>query len=149
MHRVALTGDIEKAFLMISVTPQDRDILRFLWVDDVLKDIPNIQTYRFTRVVFGVSSSPFLLNATIKHHLEQYNKTSPQFVESFLRSVYVDDVSFGANDDDSAYELYMQSKHVLREGGFNLRKFVTNSTILQKRINETEAEVADPSIRRL
>ena len=71
MHRVALTGDIEKTFLMISVTPQDRDVLRFLWVGDVLKDTPNIQTYRFTRVVFGVSSSLFLLNATIKHHLER------------------------------------------------------------------------------
>ena len=42
VHRVALTGDTEKAFLMILVTPQDRDVLRFLWVDDVLKDIPNI-----------------------------------------------------------------------------------------------------------
>ena len=51
VHRVALTGDIEKAFLMISVTPPDRDFLRFLWVDDVLKDAPTIQTYRFTRVV--------------------------------------------------------------------------------------------------
>ena len=128
MHRVALTGDIEKAFLMISVTPQDRDVLRFLWVDDVLKDVPSVQTYRFTRVVFRVSSSPFLLNATIKHHLEQYKKTCPQFVQSFLRSVYVDDVSFGADDDDNAYELYMKSKHLLKEGGFNLRKFVTSST---------------------
>ena len=57
-----------------------------------------------------------------------------------MRSVYADDVSFGANDDNSAYELYMQSKCILREGGFN---FVTNSTTLQQRINETEAEVAD------
>ena len=60
-----------------------------------------------------------------------------------MKFVYVDDVSFGANDDDSAYKLYMQSKRILREGGFNLRKFVTHSTTLQQRINETEAEVAD------
>lgn len=90
---------------------------------------------------FGVSSSLFLLNSTIEHHLEQYNKTCPQFVQSFLRSVYVDDVSFGTDDDDNAYayELYMKFKHILREGGFNLRKFVTNSTTLQQRIDETEA----------
>ena len=143
VHRVALTGDIEKAFLMISVTPQDRDVLRFLWVDDVLKDVPSVQTYRFTRVVFVVSSSLFLLNATIKHHLEQYNKTCPQFVQSFLRSVYVDDVSFGADDDDNAYELYTKSKRILRDGGFNLRKFVTNSTTLQQRIDEAEAEFVE------
>ena len=123
---------------MISVILQDRDVLRFLWVDDVLKDVPSVQTNRFAHVIFGVSSRPFLLNATIKYHLEQYKKCT-QFVQSFLRSVYVDNVSFGVDDDDNAYELYMKSKHILREGGFNLRKFVTSSTTLQQRTDETEA----------
>jgi len=109
-------------------------------MDDVLKDAPTIQTYRFTRVVFGVSSSPFLLNATIKHHLEKYGKTYPQFVQLF---VYVDDVRFGVDNDDDAYKLYLKSKTILREGGFNLRKFVTNSMTLQQRINEAETEFVD------
>ena len=67
---VALTADIEKAFLMISVAESDRDVLQFLWVDDLTKDPPDVRTFRFTRVMFGVSSSPFLLNTTIKYHLE-------------------------------------------------------------------------------
>ena len=33
-HPVALTADIEKAFLQIQVKQVDRDKLRFLWVDD-------------------------------------------------------------------------------------------------------------------
>ena len=70
----------------------DRDVLRFLWVDAIAKPSPEIVVLRFTRVVFGVSSSPFLLNATVKHHIERYKEADPEFVEKFLRSIYVDDL---------------------------------------------------------
>ena len=82
-HKTALTGDIEKAFLMVSVAEEDRDVLRFIWVDDPRKKNPDIIILRFTRVVFGVSSSPFLLNATIAHHMENYRWEDPEFVTKF------------------------------------------------------------------
>ena len=69
---MALVGDIEKAFLMISVNPDYRDVLRSLWVENPFDDDARLTILKFTRVVFGVSSSPFLLNATIRHHLETY-----------------------------------------------------------------------------
>lgn len=64
-YPIALTADIEKAFLMIMMDEKDRDALRFIWVEDIDKEDPELCIYRFTRVVFGISSSPFLLNATI------------------------------------------------------------------------------------
>ena len=71
-YPMALVADIEKAFLMISVDSNNHDVLRFLWVEDPFDNDVKLVTMRFTRVVFGVSSSPFLLIATIKHHLEAY-----------------------------------------------------------------------------
>lgn len=50
-YKVAVIADMEKAFLMIAVDERDRDVLRFLWVDDVTKDEPELRAYRFTRVV--------------------------------------------------------------------------------------------------
>ena len=41
-HRVALTSDIEKAFLMVSTSESDRDVLRFLWVKNVNTDPPTL-----------------------------------------------------------------------------------------------------------
>ena len=36
--RVAVVGDIEKAFLNVEVKSRDRDCLRFLWVNNVDSD---------------------------------------------------------------------------------------------------------------
>ena len=102
-QQVALTGGIEKAFLMVSVIEEDRDSLRFLWVENPNEDPPEILTLRFTRVVFGVSLSPFLLNATINHHMERYRQLDPIFVDRFLSSIYVDDLVSGSKDLESTF----------------------------------------------
>ena len=83
-------GDIEKAFLMVSVDEEDRDVLRFLWLDDIEKKLPKLVVMRFTRVVFGVLSSPFLLNTTIHHRMKQYKSMDAPFIQKFERSIYVD-----------------------------------------------------------
>ena len=137
-HRVALIADIEKAFLNVSMSEKDRDVLRFLWYDDITKKQPEVRVFRFTRVVFGVSSSPFLLNATISHHLRKHSTSQPQLVRNLSQATYVDDIVTGTNDEDSAYKLYTESKELLKGGGFNLRKFVTSSGRLQKEIDELE-----------
>ena len=144
-YRIALAADVEKAFLMVSVCNKDRDALRFLWVDNVEKDHTVTRKLRFTRVVFGVNASPFLLNATITHHLQKYREKHPDLVHTLMKSIYVDDVTFGADREDKAYQLYVLSKKVFAEGGFNLRKFVTNSPILRQRIASSEHQFNLPT----
>ena len=137
-HKTALVGDLEKAFLMISVAEDDRDALRFLWFDDPFSEEPKIMVLRFARVAFGLSSSPFLLNATLKHHIRMYESEDPEFVQKLLQSLYVDDIISGDSDDIGAYKLYIKAKSRLAEGGFNARKFVSNSTKLMSQIEENE-----------
>ena len=123
---------------MVSVQESDRDVLRFLWFDDVNSKNCKMICLRFTRVVFGISCSPFLLNATLRHHLDKYVTSHPKTVNKLTASLYVDDVITGANDEEEAYQLYLESKSIFKEGGFNLRKFVTNIDSLQQKIDEKE-----------
>lgn len=120
LNHVALIGDIEKAFLMVSVSERDRDSLRFLWTSNPFSPSTELITLRFAHIVFGVTSSPFLLNATINHHIQSYVEADPVFVEQFLSSIYVDDVMFGSTDTDAAYNLYLKSRLRLAVAGFKL-----------------------------
>ena len=73
---------------MVSVAERDRDVLRLLWIDDISKINPNI-ILRFARVVFGVSASPFLLNAMIKHHVEGFSSSHSELASKGAPTVYL------------------------------------------------------------
>ena len=62
----------------------------------------------------------------------------PQTVPKMLRSMYVDDMICGCDDEVEAYQLYVESKKMLEKGSFHLHKFVTNHLPLQEKINEAE-----------
>ena len=79
--QTALVADIKKAFLMVGVDEGDQDVLCFLRLKDRKQEPSEVQVLKFKRVVFGVASNPFLLNATIKHHLEGYRTSQPQLVD--------------------------------------------------------------------
>ena len=90
-----------------------------------------------------MTASPFLLNATIRHHLKLHAKTHGDLVSKVLHSMYVDNLVTGAEPDKQAYELYIGAKRLLRSGTFNLRKFSTNSSCLQAKVDGEEASPTD------
>ena len=125
-HKVGLVADIEKAFLNIAVDEQQRDLMRFLWIDDVTKDDPNVEIYRFCRVIFGMNCSPFLLNATLRHHVTEYYTHDPALAEYTLAGLYVDDLTSGGEDDEETYSIYKETNSCFAARRFNLRKWASN-----------------------
>ena len=104
-YPIALTADIEKAFLQIEIKPEDRDRLRFLWMDDPFNETDKLLHFRFCRLVFGLKPSPAILGATINHHLEKHKETDPEAVQA-LQDSYVDDLPTGAASEEKAFEIY-------------------------------------------
>ncbi|XP_064472598.1 uncharacterized protein LOC135387198 [Ornithodoros turicata] len=123
--RIAVTADVEKAFLQILLEEAGRDWLRFLWYSTTPKNgepLPSVETWRVTRVPLGAKSSPFLLAATTRHHLQSVEATytpTDTLTASLLAShFYVDDLVVGLDTVEEALTLYHQARQILREAGF-------------------------------
>ena len=122
IHTFGISTDIEKAFLHVQLHEDNRDFTRFLWLSDPLNPNSELQVYRFKVVLFGATSSPFMLNATL-HHLQQFN--SPIAV-SMLTNLYVDNVISGCNSHDQAIQYYQKARSIMSDANFNLRAWASN-----------------------
>jgi len=134
---IAIISDIEKAFLQFQLQELDRDVTRFLWLKDLnnLKVENNLEVYRFCRVPFGVVSSPFLLNATLRYHLQQ-QKTETS--NKILQNLYVDNVILEAEDVNVGIKMYLESKDIFQKAGMNLTQWTSNSQIFNNTISPND-----------
>ena len=141
---IAISADIEKAFLMISIQESHRDMLRFLWLKDPFVFNSEVLHLRFCRLVFGLRPSPSMLGATLTHHLDSYKERYPEVVELIKNSLYVDDLLAGAGNVQEGFDMYQQSKELMAKGGFNLRKWNSNSASLLQLIDNKEKAMVQP-----
>ena len=118
-HLVTLTADIEKAFLMIRILSGDRDMLRFLWLEDPFDIASRVLELRITRLVFGLRPSPAILGTVISQHLDRYQSKHPELIQFIKDSFYVDDLITGGETIEDA---------------FHLRKWDSNSPELRDKI---------------
>ena len=80
-----------------------------------------------------------MLNCTIRHHFFKYKPTYSKFVEKVLEDLYVDSATSGGNATVAeGKEFYELAKSIMLEARFNLRKWVTNNSALQKYFNQGE-----------
>ena len=70
--------------------------------------MPN--NYLFLCVVFGPITSPFLSNATVKHHLSKYLTKCKYFIDTFLSDLYNDNSTFGFGTVSIVYDIYLKAK---------------------------------------
>ena len=125
---------------MIGIDKEDRDMLRFLWLRDARDPHSEVLKLRSCRLVFGLRPSPAILGATINHHLKTHEKQEPETVEHLKNSLYVDDFVSGAETDETALQIYKGTKQLMAKGGFNLRKWNSNSSNVVKSIEALEGK---------
>ena len=124
MRRFCTTGDIKKAFLQIRVHEQDMDAQRVLWYDNLTDR--NVREYRFTRVIFGATSSPYILRATLQKHIKDYEEEFTTTAKALMEDTYVDDIQGGGDKEEDAATFKEESTKILSTGGFSLHKWHSN-----------------------
>ena len=112
-HPIALAGDLRKAFLQVRIKEEHRDALRFHWLRSV--DSNEVETLRFTRALFGLGPSPFLLGGVIEQHLAGWSEKLPESVAEIYRSLYVDDLISGAYNITKAQDLKSDATKVFAD----------------------------------
>lgn len=126
-HKFGIVADIKKAFLQIKLNKADQDVHRFVW------DVNGMTRHmRFERVTFGVNCSPFLLNATIKYHLDQFEDS--KIIRELRQNLYMDDLLTGADSEEEVLQMVTDADEVMTKGGFTLTKWGTNCSCLPQSI---------------
>ena len=133
IYPTAITSDIEKTYLQISIDEEHKDFLSFLWYSDLPEEI--ISKCRFTRVIFGVTSSQFLLNGIVQSHGSKYEKIDSEFARKVKNHFYVDDLKTGVYSTEEGFDFYKKIKARFLEANFNVRKWRKNGENLCKLIN--------------
>jgi hypothetical protein len=86
----------------VRIRAEDRDALRFHWID--IDEPEDVRTFRFTRALFGLGPSPFLLGEVIQQHPNRHRTEQSESVNEIESGLYVDDLILGGETVDKARE---------------------------------------------
>ena len=138
---ILLTGDLQKAFLQVRIKKQECDALRFHWK---APGSDEITTYRFTRALFGLTCSPFLLGGVLNEHLKSWEKEYPDLVKEIMDGLYIDDVMTGGENVYEVAEKKAKAIEVFEDASFTLHKWHSNVNELEDRETTLREPTNDP-----
>ena len=135
---VAFSADIEGMFLQVKVPTYQRDFLWFLWWPGGNTALEP-KEHRMTVHVFGATSSPSCANFALRLTAVDYGATYDAGVaRAVLDNFYVDDCLVTSSTEQDATDLAYNLKELCSQGGFNLTKYMSNSSVVMKSIPEKD-----------
>ena len=125
MSPYLLIGDIEKAFLQIGLSEEDRDAFRFLFNINGREE-----QFRFARIPFGAEASSFMLGATLEHHYDQQSDAVSETVNILRENTYVDNLMMTGTQVEDLQKFKTEAIEVLESGNFPVHKINGRATWL-------------------
>ena len=102
-HPIEISTDLEKALLHVCLDKADRNYTCFLWLSTTCNPESDLKVYCFKTVLFGSTSSPFMLHATLYCHLNSHNTP---VADDMKKNIYVDNIISGCTTTSQAVHYY-------------------------------------------
>ena len=135
-HLFAVSADIERMFLQVGVLPEDQPSLCFLWREDPTADVV---VHQYTRHIFGARDSPTCANYALQRTAMDHQAMFPEAASAVLEKFYMDDYLDSFEDPDIAFKISQELITLLALGGFNLTKFISNVTKINKELKPPQS----------
>lgn len=81
-------------------------------------------------MLFGAASSPCSAQYVKNLNAQRYVNEAPDAVEVIVKHHYVDDMVKSFRDEKSAIDVSLKVKEIHAAGGFELRNFISNSSMV-------------------
>lgn len=135
---VAFMSDVEAMFHQVRMSPEDRSALHFLWWPDGDMD-QEPEELMMSVHLFGGISSPSCANYALKRTAAD-NKAdfSHETIRTVERNFYVDDCLKSVESEQDAVQLSSELLQLLKNGGFRLTKWLSNSRKVVESIPESD-----------
>ena len=134
------TLDISKAFLRLSLHPDDRNYTCFLFRENPTDSNSEIVVWRFTAVLFGCTSSPFLLNCTVSEIL-----SGMDIMERV--EVFVDNIFILVNNEDQIIPAVKKLETKFNNHQMPLHEYASNSKVANENFRDEQTIVSVPEIK--
>lgn len=123
LHRIAFTADIAKMYRQIKLNTEQQQYQLILWRENENEEL---KEYKLTTVTYGTTPAPFMATQVLAHHAECNQTKFPEACEKIKNDMYMDDVTSGCDDIDTAVKLQREITSLLADAGMPLRKWSTN-----------------------
>lgn len=133
--RIAISGDIDAAFLQGKIKKKHQNVLRFVWwaKNDMIRE-PNILI--ITSHLLGRIWSPSIANSARGRKAEDNKEYFSDYViKTFYKDVYVDDCLHSLESEVRSIKRVKYPNRIAEKGGgFWIRKLLSNRTAFLKRV---------------
>lgn len=135
-YYVAITADVEKMYRQINVNQHHQPFQRILWRNED----GYVTDYELSTVTYGTACAPFLAIRTVQQLAFDEQQEYPTASSRTLTDMYVDDFISGGDTLQETQDLQREMVELFKKGGFNLRKWSSNSKPLLDNIPAASRE---------